>query len=389
MSGGAVPAPAPHLTRRQIREAERAAEAARLAQVEDAVRAPFAERATAQESPATDAPVTEAVVERAPVAETPQVTPATAAPALAADLEDAEVLPYRAAQPLPARRDLRTRHTGRRPEARASRLRAASVRTSPAVRHWAPRAAVLGALGAMTIVAPLTGLAGPDGVSPAQAKVSVQPSILALLDTQAAEAALESTPESLLADPGAASRATILQASRAGARDTLTCAADGANGARAAVAPEQQDQIVRPLEAGVYRISSQYGYRVSPFTGYSKHLGTDFSAPLGTSIHAVADGTVEYVGVGKDGRSSMLVILRHEIEGETVYSWYIHMYPSGIDVEEGQEVSAGDVIAQVGSNGRSTGPHLHLEIHLDADGTTTDPLSWLEEHGAIDVAALC
>lgn len=340
MSGSAVPTPAPHLTRRQIREAERAAQTARIAQAAQALEA-------------------EQAVEVEP-----------------RDVEDTEILPYRTPEPLPARRVLRTRHTGRG--------------SAPAVRHWAPRMAVLGVLGVMTIVAPLTGLAGGDGISPARADVRIQPGILALLDAHAGEAALDTTPDTLLADPGAASRTTMtLQASRAGARDALTCVADGANGARAAVAPERQEQIARPVEDGKYRISSPYGFRVGPFTGYSKHLGTDFAAPLGTPIHAVADGTVEYVGVGKDGRSSMLIILRHEIDGKTVYSWYNHMFPSGLLVKEGEKVRVGDVIAKIGNNGRSTGPHVHLEIHLDDQGTTTDPFAWLEEHGAIDVTALC
>ncbi|MHB1064271.1 MAG: M23 family metallopeptidase [Georgenia sp.] len=350
MSGSAVPVSAPHLTRRQIREAERAAQTARIAWAAEALEADQA-------------------VEVDPV----EVEPREVEPR---DVEDTEILPYRTPEPLPARRELRTRYTGRG--------------TAPAVRHWAPRVAVLGALGAMTIVAPLTGLAGGDGISPAQADVRIQPGILALLDAQAGEAVLDTTPDTLLADPGAASRATMtMQASRAGARDALACVADGANGARAAVGPERQEQITRPIEDGKYRISSRYGFRVGPFTGYSKHLGTDFAAPLGTPIHAVADGTVEYVGVGKDGRSSMLIILRHEIDGETVYSWYNHMFPNGLLVKEGETVRVGDVIAEVGNNGRSTGPHVHLEIHLDDQGTTTDSLAWLEEHGAIDVTALC
>lgn len=366
MSGSAVPSTAPLLTRRQIRETERAAEAARLAEVARA--AERVDRAVATERvQVTESPVPETTE---PVAGTgPEFR----------GIEDTEVLPRAATRPLPARRQLRERRTG--PAARAAHPRST-------VRGWAPRAAVLGALGAMTIVAPLTGMAGPDSATPAQASVSIQPSILALLDAEATEAAINATPTSLLADPGAASRATILQASRAGSREALTCLADGANGARAAVATERQ-QIVLPIAAGVYRLTSQYGFRVSPFTGYSKHLGVDFAAPLGTPIHVVADGTVEYVGVGKDGRSSMLVIVRHEIDGETVYSWYNHMYPSGLIAEVGDVVKAGDVIAEVGNNGRSTGPHVHLEIHLDADGTTTDPIPWLEEHGAVDVAARC
>ncbi|KAE8762638.1 M23 family metallopeptidase, partial [Georgenia thermotolerans] len=281
-------------------------------------------------------------------------------------------------------------HTRPAASRRAMRGQAAHPVAHGRTRGWAPRAAVLGALGALTIVAPLTGLAGPDEASSAQALTSVdtEASLLELLDAQSAATALAAAPASLLADPGAASRAAALQASRANERDALTCTPDGANGVRAAVT-ERKTQVVMPVAAGSYRLSSSYGYRNSPFTGYSKHLGEDFSARMGTPIHAVADATVDYVGVGKDGRSSMLVILKHQIGGQTFYSWYVHMYPDGIHVREGQQVQAGDVIAEVGSNGNSTGPHLHLEIHAADGKTTLDPLVWLKEHGAVDVSALC
>src|SRR5690606_34064602 len=78
---------------------------------------------------------------------------------------------------------------------------------------------------------------------------------------------------------------------------------------------------------------------------------------------------VVYTGPGRLGRSSELVIIEHEVAGHTFYSWYVHMYPDGVFVEPGQRVRAGEVIAEVGNNGNSTGPHLHFEIHVpDAIG---------------------
>nr|WP_227993054.1 M23 family metallopeptidase [Pseudactinotalea sp. HY160] len=112
------------------------------------------------------------------------------------------------------------------------------------------------------------------------------------------------------------------------------------------------------------------------------HTGVDFAAPAGTPIHVVADGVVEYVGPGKQGRSGTLVIVRHEIDGESVWSWYIHMYPNDVYVSQGQELRVGDVIGGVGSYGNSTGPHLHLEIHTDRELTTVDPVPWLASHDA-------
>ncbi|WP_152230360.1 M23 family metallopeptidase [Georgenia ruanii] len=443
-----MPAPQAPLTRRQIREAERAREAAAPAPASTPAPAPAAAAA------ATPFPTRSSLraAERARAAAGAGHEAVAAAPAVAAAGTPAEAAaadaPHAAAAPTPAgappapAQAVRTRAAARRagqeavsrpdpadagappvgeqeltagsaPSAeradrtptevlihqshtrpaasrRALREHAAHPVTHGRTRGWAPRAAVLGALGALTIVAPLTGLAGPDEASSAQALTAVdtEASLLDLLDAQSAATALAAAPASLLADPGAASRAAALQASRADDRDALTCTPDGANGVRAAVT-ERETQVVMPVAAGAYRLSSSYGYRNSPFTGYSMHLGEDFSAPLGTAIHAVADGTVDYVGVGKDGRSSMLVVLKHEIGGQTFYSWYVHMYPNGIHVREGQQVRAGDVIAEVGSNGNSTGPHLHLEIHAADDKTTLDPLTWLKEHGAVDVAALC
>jgi murein DD-endopeptidase MepM/ murein hydrolase activator NlpD len=429
MSESAVPAPQAPLTRRQIREAERAREAAAaereaaLAAEREREAALAAERQreaaaqTPQTAVATDvaaAPAPHDVVqprrqsrETASTAETPG-TPAApeipAAPAAqafgAAPLAPGAAVARGASTVAERARvaDARERDTAETEVLEASvpasrRALRRTPRTPSAARthrSWAPRAAVLGAMGALTIVAPLTGFAAPEAEPAAAAAVAPQPSVLDVLDSQAANVALAAVPASLLKDPAASSRATVLQTSRAADRDALTCAPlDGASGARAAVT-ERAAQYVRPLADGTYRNSSNYGNRSHPLSGvYSFHTGTDYAAPLGTPIYAIADGTVDYVGAGKDGRSSMLVVLRHEIDGQTVYSWYVHMYRDGIHVTEGQQVSAGEVIAEVGNNGNSTGPHLHFELHLDDQGTTTDPLPWLEKLGAVEVAALC
>ncbi len=127
---------------------------------------------------------------------------------------------------------------------------------------------------------------------------------------------------------------------------------------------DRQVCISSPLPPGVFRISSNYGMRSNPITGgHGLHAGVDLAAAFGTPIHAVADGTVTYTGPGRAGRSSELVIIEHEVDGIEFASWYVHMYPDGVFVEAGQSVRAGEIIAEVGSNGFSTGPHLHLEIH--------------------------
>ena len=144
---------------------------------------------------------------------------------------------------------------------------------------------------------------------------------------------------------------------------------------------EAPSPVIFPLAEGTYRSSSAYGPRLDPFTGeQSFHLGHDFAAPIGTPIYAVAHGEVVHAGVGIDGRSSNLIIIRHEIAGQYFTSWYVHMFDDGVGVYVGQHVRAGDVIGKVGNNGYSTGPHLHFEIHPGYDyvGTaTTDPIAFL------------
>lgn len=260
-------------------------------------------------------------------------------------------------------------------------------------RRLVARATVLTALGLTTIAVPVLGIDGSDHSAHAHesavASVQPEPNVLDVLDSQVAAAEPSNlAPPSLLADPAARARAEWLQASRAAQRGALDGAdLQGAHGTLAAAVPEKR--IVMPLPRGSFRTTSPYGGRPDPFTGgASTHTGVDLAAPLDTPIHAVADGVVDYVGPGKDGRSSMIIVVRHEIDGRTVYSWYNHMYARGLYVQVGQQVRAGDVIAGVGNNGRSTGPHVHFEIHTDDDLTTTDPLVWLREQGAVDVSEL-
>lgn len=140
--------------------------------------------------------------------------------------------------------------------------------------------------------------------------------------------------------------------------------------------PASPSCIAYPLEPGQYRVSSPYGFRRHPIFGrYLMHAGIDLAAPLGTPIHAVAEGTVVYSGGGRLGRSSELVIIEHRVGETTFYSWYVHMYPEDVAVSVGDSVRAGEVIARVGNNGNSTGPHLHFEIHLQDPGLGLDAAS--------------
>lgn len=96
----------------------------------------------------------------------------------------------------------------------------------------------------------------------------------------------------------------------------------------------------------------------------------------------MADGVVDYVGPGKDGRSSMTIVIAHQIDDQTVYGWHNHMYPDDLYVQVVDEVEAGEVSSPASApTADSTGAHLHFEIHTDGELTTTDPLVWLQEQG--------
>ena len=117
-------------------------------------------------------------------------------------------------------------------------------------------------------------------------------------------------------------------------------------------------------------VTSYYGYRVHPITGVKDyHAGADIGVPTGTEIHAGHDGTVTFAG--SNGNYGLVVVLE---DGDGLVSKYAHC--NTLTVSVGQTVSAGDVIATVGSTGNSTGPHLHLEIIKD--GQYLNPLYFAE-----------
>lgn len=252
-------------------------------------------------------------------------------------------------------------------------------------RGLVSRVGILTALAVATVITPVAGVpdavSGPRHVEP----VYAQTDVLELLQkpTVAERTLQELSP--LTAERAAEYRtAAAVRASRDGLRAAESCEEPGnsANGtAAASTVPAPRVEVVYPLNQGAYRISSSYGYRTL-LGAPNQHAGVDMDAPMGSPIHAVADGVVEYAGPGKAGRSDMLIILRHELGGVTYRTWHVHMYPHGVHVQVGQQVKAGDVIGAVGSNGRSTGPHLHFEVHVDNNLTTTEPLAWLKKVGA-------
>ncbi len=118
-------------------------------------------------------------------------------------------------------------------------------------------------------------------------------------------------------------------------------------------------------------ITSGFGYRISPFShSLEFHEGVDIANALGTPIHAPAEGYVLYAGWAR-GYGNVLII-GHGYGISTIYG---HL--KKILVKQGQHVYRGEVIALMGSTGRSTGPHLHYEVRVN--GVPVNPLNYIIE----------
>jgi len=118
--------------------------------------------------------------------------------------------------------------------------------------------------------------------------------------------------------------------------------------------------FVRPT-SGV--VTSRFGARWG-----STHTGIDVGAPIGTPIYAAASGTVIFSGW--KGTLGKLIVVNH---GNGVQTYYAHC--SSLLVSSGATVSAGQLIAKMGSTGRSTGPHLHFEIRVN--GSALNPQRYI------------
>lgn len=339
------------MTRRERREAERAAEAARAAA------APFSRL----DDDTADVPV----------------VPPPPAP-----------LPPPAASQSPVPAAAEAEHPER---AQASRREAGPLGTIG-------RVTVLAVLAAATVLAPLSNQLGiaTVGVSSAVAAVddsSSSPGATPRATSVAAavlgsDADVDSGADAQLSNvPDAATLARIREARENAA---VTCAPQPSGASGDTTAFISAPELFNPMVAGTYTVSSEYGYRIHPTMGYLKlHAGQDYSAGVGTPIYAVAAGTVTTAGmVGATGT----VTIRHEIDGEVWYTSYLHMYADGIYVKAGDTVTAGQLIAGVGSTGYSTGPHLHFEVRTaddSSDETTVNPADWLVQHHAVELTTDC
>ncbi len=158
-------------------------------------------------------------------------------------------------------------------------------------------------------------------------------------------------------DPEALSREVAALGQRMDDREQQLEVIDRVLGDRVRAAASQPSG--EPTEEGW--MSSSFGYRKDPFTGEKAwHDGVDFAGREGSPIQAVGAGVVSYAG--KRWGYGRLVEITH---GNGYVTRYGHN--AEILVEEGELVHRGDRIAKMGSTGRSTGPHVHLEVLKDGE----------------------
>lgn len=122
------------------------------------------------------------------------------------------------------------------------------------------------------------------------------------------------------------------------------------------------DGFTEPVANWRSSVTSEFGYRKDPFTGQMKgHGGIDIGKPKGTPIYSALDGTVMLVRYSNTGYGYHVMV----DHGGGFITLYGHC--SKLLVSEGQKVSAGTKIAEVGTTGRSTGNHLHFEIRINGE----------------------
>ncbi|GKQ38622.1 peptidase [Streptomyces sp. A012304] len=129
---------------------------------------------------------------------------------------------------------------------------------------------------------------------------------------------------------------------------------------------------VAPVEA--YSLSASFGSGGERWA--NRHTGQDFAVPIGTPVRAVGAGRVVRVSCG--GPFGIEVVLEHS---DGYYTQYAHL--ASVSVDQGESVAPGQWIAQSGTSGNSTGPHLHFEVRVTPEtGSAVDPAPWLAARGA-------
>ena len=145
------------------------------------------------------------------------------------------------------------------------------------------------------------------------------------------------------------------EAARAAARKKSSSNKASSGGSSVTAPSVSSGTWTRPASG---RFSSTFGGR-NIGSGAEFHYGSDIANSIGTPIVAAADGIVSYAA--PMGTYGNVIMITHSIDGQIFTTVYAHL--NGYNVGSGQSVSKGQVIGQMGNTGRSTGPHLHFEVH--------------------------
>ena len=172
--------------------------------------------------------------------------------------------------------------------------------------------------------------------------------------------------------------------------DAAVAVVEGLTGAKIGLTPGTGNQVCSGVGTGTVTVSPQgwalpaagpisdpFGMRVNPISGvYKLHAGVDIAGGCDSPIYAAQSGTVVASGFGVGYGSNGTIVVDH---GGGVQTVYLHMYASGILVQDGQKVTAGQQIARIGSSGDSTGCHLHFQVMIN--GSPTDPVAFMKTVG--------
>lgn len=148
------------------------------------------------------------------------------------------------------------------------------------------------------------------------------------------------------------------------AGDQLPGAANADAGPAIGPRDPAQPFFERPIRdtEGNPHIDATYRYGSTMGGNFQQHQGVEFNNPAGTPVHAIGAGTVVFAGEAEAGAKTVAIRHDRRVDGKYVFSVYYHN--SSLDVRNGQQIAAGDVISRVGNTGRATNDHLHLEVHV-------------------------
>ncbi len=134
-------------------------------------------------------------------------------------------------------------------------------------------------------------------------------------------------------------------------------------------------QVTAPWVAPVESVELSAGFGSGGSRWANRHTGQDFAVPIGMPVRAAGAGRVVRVSCG--GAFGIEIVIEHP---GGYYTQYAHL--AAVTVDQGDRVTTGQWIAQSGTTGNSTGPHLHFEVRVTPDmGSAVDPVPWLAQRG--------